>query len=93
MENSMVTLGVYFEIKDAELYGGQGTVGYANINSDLKISNLTPEKVCKYVEQQRKGMAEMCHVDTEKVKVISRTEYDENTDNELLDGLLESEED
>ena len=80
MENVIVTLGVYFEIKDAALYGGEGTVGYANINMDVKISSLVSENVCNCVEQQRKGMAELCHVDVEKVKVISKTEYDENTE-------------
>jgi len=82
MEDMPVTLGVYFEIKDADLYGGKGTVGYANINIDVKISRLVCEDVCNAVKQQRKGIAEMCHVDIEKVRVISRTEYEEQTEEE-----------
>ena len=37
MEDSIVTLGVYFEVKDAHLYGGDGSIGYCNTNVDLKI--------------------------------------------------------
>jgi len=82
MENRIVTLGVYFEIKDADLYGGEGTFGYSNINVDLPISSLLKADICNYVEKQRKGMADMCHVDVEKVKVISRKEYEERTEDE-----------
>ena len=80
MENSIVTLGVYFEIKDSIMYGGEGTIGYANTNVDLKISSLASANVCEYVEGQRKGVAAMCKVDVEKVRVISKTEYYENTE-------------
>lgn len=27
--NSVMSLGIYFEIKDAELYGGKDSIGYA----------------------------------------------------------------
>ena len=80
MENNIVTLGVYFEVKDAAIYGGEGTVGYANTHVDLKISSLESTNVCEYVECQRKGIAQMCKVDVEKVRVISKLEYDENTE-------------
>ena len=83
MENSIVTLGVYFEVKDSEMYGGEGTVGYINTNCDLKISALVSADVCDYVEKQIKGVANMCQVDAEKVRVISRTEYEENTEEDI----------
>lgn len=35
INDSMITLGLYFEVHDADIYGGKGTVGYANINADL----------------------------------------------------------
>lgn len=28
MKDASMSLGIYFEIKDAELYGGEGTTGY-----------------------------------------------------------------
>ena len=83
MKNSIVTLGVYFEVKDSEMYGGEGTVGYVNTNCDLEISALVRADVCDYVEKQIKGVANMCKVDAEKVKVISRTEYEENTEEDI----------
>lgn len=49
MDNITMSLGIYFEVKDAEIYGGE-------------------------------GMAQFCHVPVEKVRVISRDEYEENTD-------------
>lgn len=30
MKDVSMSLGIYFEIKDAELYGGEGTTGYAD---------------------------------------------------------------
>ena len=91
MEDSIVTLRVYFEVKDAHLYGGDGSIGYCNINADLKISSLLKADVCNYVETQRKGVADMCRVDVEKVRVISRTEYEENTEGEEDDDYGDDE--
>lgn len=79
---SMVTVGLYFEIHDADLYGGKGTVGYASTNADSKVSALAKADIGNYVESQRQAFAEMLKVDVEKVKVISRTEYEENTEEE-----------
>jgi len=83
MENSSVTLGVYFEVKDSELYGGEGSIGYANTNVELKVSSLESANIRNYVAEQRKGVAEMCHVDIEKVRIISKTEYEEKTDEDV----------
>lgn len=80
MKNSIVTLGLYFEVKDSELYGGEGSIGYANVNIDLKISVLENTDISNCISEQIKGLAEMCHVDIEKIRVISRTEYEENTE-------------
>lgn len=33
MKDASMSLGIYFEIKDAELYGGEGTTGYAVLRS------------------------------------------------------------
>ena len=92
MKDSIVTLGLYFEIKDAYLYGGNGSIGYFNTNADLKISNLLKADVYNYVEAQRKGVADVCHVDVEKVRVISRTEYENNTEG-IEDDDYEDDED
>lgn len=85
VNNSMITLGLYFEIHDSNIYGGKGSVGYANTNVDLKISDLAKADIAKYVDSQRQGVAEMCKVDKEKVNIISRTNYEEEIRNEDYD--------
>lgn len=75
-----MSLGIYFEIEDAELYGGPGTVGYASTIVDVTIRGLQKADFSKYAESQIEGMAHFCHVPVEKVKVISRDEYEEKTD-------------
>ena len=80
MEKDMVTLGLYFEITDSEMYGGRGTVGYASVTIELTIENLNEMDVCKYAEEQRKNFAKMHGVEADKVKVIPRPDYEENVD-------------
>ena len=45
MKDASMSLGIYFEIKDAELYGGEGTTGYAATivenTSGYRIRNIT----------------------------------------------------
>ena len=84
ISDSMITftLGLYFEVHDAELFGGEGSVGYTNINVDLKVSALLKGDLKNYVEGQIQGVAEMCKVDKEKVIIISRTYYEEETEEE-----------
>ena len=80
MDNITMSLGIYFEVKDAEIYGGEGTVGYAATIVDISLSGLQKADFTKYAESQKEGMAQFCHVPVEKVRVISRDEYEENTD-------------
>lgn len=80
--NNVITIGLYFEIHDAYMYGGVGTVGYANINMDLKASALTKGNLSDYIEKQKQGVAKVCEVDIEKVLIISRTKYEEETTEE-----------
>ena len=82
VNNSMITLGLYFEIHDSNIYGGKGSVGYANTNVDLKVSDLVKTDMAKYVDSQRQGVANMCKVGTEKVIIISRTDYEKETEDE-----------
>lgn len=79
VNESVITIGLYFEIHDAAMYGGKGTIGYVNTNIELKVSALAKADISDYVEMQRQGVAEMLEVDKEKVIVISRTDYEEET--------------
>lgn len=89
INDSMITLGLYFEIHDADIYGGKGTVGYANTNVEFKVSTLMSalkeKDLSNYVEEQRKGIAGMCKVDEGKVIVISKTDYEKETEDEYDD--------
>lgn len=40
MKDASMSLGIYFEIKDAELYGGEGTTGYAATIVEISIEGL-----------------------------------------------------
>lgn len=76
----IVTIGLYFEIKDSELYGGMDSVGYASINVECTLENLTNEKLKKYLDSKAEEIAGMCKVPVENVKPISREEYEEKTE-------------
>ena len=43
MKDASMSLGIYFEIKDAELYGGEGTTGYAATIVEISIEGLQNE--------------------------------------------------
>ena len=80
MNDTIITIGLYFEIRDSEMYGGKGTVGYASTMIECSVENITSEKINNYVDSQIEGVASMCTVPAENVKLIPRTEYEENTE-------------
>ena len=88
-KGSMITVSLYFEVHDADLYGGKGSVGYANNNLDFEISKLNDEDLNTLAETARQGVADMCGVDKEKVINISRTYYEEETSDEYEDDWEE----
>lgn len=80
MENITLSLGIYFEVKDAELYGGEGTVGYTAIIMEVSVDGLQKADFTKFVNSQIEETANLCKVPLENVRVITREEYEENTD-------------
>lgn len=81
MKDVSMSLGIYFEIKDAELYGGEGT-GYAATIVEISIEGLQNADFEKYANSQLEAMASMAKVPKEKVRIISKDEYEENTEEE-----------
>lgn len=73
-----ITLIFYFEIKDAEIYGGE--IGYAEQKIDLKTDNLCNFKLSEVANNAVKGFAKLCKVPVENIRIISRTEYEDNTE-------------
>lgn len=80
MDNTLLSLGIYFEVKDAEIYGGEGTVGYAATIKDVSVKGLQEANFTQFANSQTEGMAQFCKVPLDKVRVISRQEYEENTE-------------
>lgn len=80
MDSILLSLGIYFEVKDAEIYGGEGSVGYAATIMDIPIIGLQKANFTQFANSQTEGMALFCKVPLEKVRVITRQEYEENTD-------------
>ena len=86
MKGASMSLGIYFEIKDSELYGGEGTTGYAATIVEISIEGLQNADFEKYADSQLEAMASMAKgmakVPKEKVRIISKDEYEENTEEE-----------
>ena len=80
MKHEIVSIGLYFEISDSEMYGGKGTLGYASIAVEIEASDSRKIDLYGYARSKADGVAEMHNVPPEKVRIISRSEYEENTD-------------
>lgn len=74
------TMHYYFEIKDAEIYGGVGSIGYSEITMDKAVNTETFIK--EYFEESannlRQGLAKQLNVPVENVTSIHRDVYEEN---------------
>lgn len=82
MERINVTLCLYFEIKDSYVYGGKGTIGYSETKADLRVGTFSEIDFEMYAENQICGIAEFCKVPAENVRVISRSEYEQNAEDD-----------
>lgn len=80
MKGINVTISLYFKVKDAEIFGGAGEVGYSEINMDLAAEDLSSVKLQIFAEENITNFAEMFKVPKENVRIISRTEYKANTE-------------
>lgn len=69
------SLSTCYRIIDSELYNFED--GYMQLNADIDAKIIDLEK---YISEQKKGIAEMCHVPAENVVSISRMEYETYTD-------------
>ena len=75
-----VTLSLFFEIKDAEIFGGVDEVGYVEEKWDLKTDNLANVKLQKLMQRTISRLAKTLSVPEENIRTISRTEHEENTE-------------
>lgn len=55
MKDASMSLGIYFEIKDSGLYGGEGTTGYAATIVEISIEGLQNANFEKIRKQPTRG--------------------------------------
>ena len=55
MNEMKIRISLYFEIKDSEMFGGEGSVGYAERNMDFTVTEKKPrifkESAYDYVKE------------------------------------------
>lgn len=81
-ELAYVTVGLYFEVKDSYIYGGEGSVGYAAINlEEVDTRKITDE----FINKRMQELSEAFKVPVDSVKLISKEEYDRETEDDEFD--------
>lgn len=79
MDNITMSLGIYIEVKDAEICGGDGSIGWAATIVDIHSSDR-PGIIPRTVQDFKRKMAQYFHVPLRKIKQISRGEYEAYAD-------------
>ena len=73
---------VYFEIRNAELYGGINSIGYSEAGYTIKDNidkiDLSEKFIAKFLDKEIEKMAELLSVQIDDVSVISKEEYKKN---------------
>ena len=86
-----VGLKLYFEVWDAAIFHGSGNVGYTSVVNDhtQNFSYLADQsRLTEMVEESRRGIAEFLKVQPEKVRLITREEFEAKTeDDEDAEGI------
>lgn len=79
MKDASMSLGIYLEIKDAEICGGDGSIGWAATIVDIYSSDR-PGIISRTVQDFKRKMAQYFHVPLRNIKQISRGEYEAYAD-------------
>lgn len=84
MNKMKIRISLYFEIKDSEMFGGVGSVGYAERNMDFTVTEkktrIFKESAYDYVKKAIANMVESLGVSEACIRTISKEEYEENTE-------------
>lgn len=80
-QNMKIT--VYFEIHNAELYGGINSIGYSKVGYTIKDNidsiNLSEKSIAGFLDKEIAKMAELLSIQIDDVYVISKEEYEEKS--------------
>ena len=72
-----VSLTLYFEVKNAEIYGGEGSIGYYSESMTVgNIDVITDKHISAFAEEA----AKFFNVSIDDVRFITEAEYEENTE-------------
>lgn len=81
-EKFEVTIALHYRVHDAEIYGGEGSVGYAaqklTLTPDATLGNVSDAAA----ERLRSEMAGCLGVPAEKLEYITTAEYEAETEDE-----------
>lgn len=80
-----VTVKVFYEVKDSDLYGGIGSVGYAATeHGGIPFENLD-SLTDEFLQETCVDMAMVLKVEPECVRLISKEEYDLNVEDDDIE--------
>ena len=84
MEGLKGRISLYLEIKDSDVFGGNGSIGYSEVSVEVFASSDSPdifkESAYDTFSKMRKRIADDCGVSIDNVRTISKQEYEENTE-------------
>lgn len=76
-----MSVSLHFEVTNSEMFGGEGSVGYTMVNFG-GVSNF--EKLDgSFVDNQLELTANILNVQKEDVKLISKEQYDLETEDDV----------
>lgn len=77
-EKMSITVNIFYKIRDSEMYGGIGSIGYASasITGNGKMMQNDFEA---FISKQKKSFASGLGVSEECVQVITQEEYEMDT--------------
>ena len=77
MNEMKIRISLYFEIEDSEMFGGEGSVGYAEKNTCFTVTEEKPR-----IFKESANMAKSLGVSEKCIRTINKEEYEENTGTE-----------
>lgn len=73
-----VTVSLFFKVIGSEITEGETL--YCESKCDLNAENLSEFNLQKYAKMQIEGYTELLKVPEESVRIVSRQEYEDNTE-------------
>ncbi len=82
MDKVNVTISIYFEVENAEVFGGEGSTGYMEQRIGITLEKQSKLDLYEYAKVSIKNIAKMLAVPEEDIRTISGQEYEEKTEEE-----------